>query len=189
VITNPPFSLFREYVALIMGSGKQFLVIGTVNAITYKDVFPYIQRGELWLGYNANVNMHFFLPDSYERYKEVIDGRKVGVVPGITWYTNLEVRKRTDKIPLFREYEAEKYPKYDGYEIINIDKTVDIPCNYYGEMGVPITFLTKYNPTQFEILGLANDVRWMGVECYTKIRGVSKYNRIIIRRIDGGASR
>ena len=159
VCTNPPFSLFRQYVAQLFEYNKDFLIIGNVNAISYKEVFPMIKENKMWLGYNTNKSCDFIIPDNYvvkgpgyvnER------GAKHAVVPGICWFTNLDIQKRHDFIHSGRRYARtpKKYPKYDNYDAINVDKTNEIPDDYDGVMGVPITFMDKYSPDQFEIIGL-----------------------------------
>ena len=152
VVTNPPFSLFREYVAQLVKYDKKFLIIGNMNAITYKEIFPLIKNNRLWFGYNFNKTMEFQLDESYEKWNEIRDGKKYGKVPAIAWFTNLDHKKRHEKLILTEKYDPAKYPKYDNYDAINVDKTVDIPKDYDGVMGVPITFLDKYNPEQFEIV-------------------------------------
>ena len=140
VVTNPPFSLFREYVAQLMEYGKKFIIIGSKNAITYKDFFPLLKDNKVWIGYN-NVN-DFQQPDgSFKKFGN------------IGWFTNLGIKKRHEKIVLRKIYTPEEYPTYDNYEAINVNKTVEIPSDYDGVMGVPISFLDKYNPNQFEIIG------------------------------------
>ena len=159
VVTNPPFSLFREYVAQLIKYNKRFLIIGNKNSITYKEIFPLIQIGKMWLGYrNINADMWFYVPESY-KYEKIIDGRKVKHIMGC-WFTNLDHSKRHEEIILYKRYygNEEDYPKYDNYDAINVDKVSDIPCDYFENMGVPITFLDKYNPEQFEVVS-ANDIR------------------------------
>ena len=141
VITNPPFSLFREYIAHLIEYDKQFLVIGNMNALANKEIFPLIKDNKLWLGINSV--KEFLRPDG--------EIQKFG---NILWFTNLQHTKRNEKLVLFRKYMPEIYPKYDNYDAINVNKVVDIPMDYDGEMGVPITFIDKFNPKQFEILGL-----------------------------------
>lgn len=143
VVTNPPFSLFREYVAQLVEYGKKFLVIGNKNALTYKEIFPLIKENKLWLGYNS--------PDEFR----TPDGNISKSVKGLCrWYTNLDLKKRHESLILYRKYKGHEsdYPKYDNYDAINVDKVQDIPCDYEGVMGVPITFLDKFNPEQFEIV-------------------------------------
>ena len=152
VVTNPAFSLFRQYVAQLVKYDKKFLIIGNINAITYKEIFPLIKANKIWIGYNFNKTMEFQLDESYEKWNEIRDGKKYGKVPAIAWFTNLDVKKRHEFLTLTEKYDPAKYPKYDNYDAINVDKTVDIPKDYDGVMGVPITFLDKYNPEQFEIV-------------------------------------
>ena len=159
VVTNPPFSLFREYVAQLEEYGKKYLIIGNINAITYKNIFPLIKENKMWLGVSTNgSNRWFQVPNSYIHdkkaagYKEE-NGKKYLFVNGIMWFTNLPHSKRNEELILVEKYSADKYPKYDNYDAINVDKTKDIPMDYEGVMGVPITFLDKYCPEQFEIIG------------------------------------
>lgn len=152
VVTNPPFSLFREYIAQLMEYGKKFLIVGHQNAITYKEVFPLIKENKVWLGYGfKGAAAHFFSP--YEDIATAGDHKQNMIrVSGVTWMTNLEIPKRNEELDLVCHYSPEEYPKYDNYDAVNICKTIDIPCDYDGYMGVPITFLDKYNPNQFEII-------------------------------------
>lgn len=164
VVTNPPFSLFREYVAQLMEYGKKFIIIGSVNAITYKEFFPLLMGNQVWGGFQFNKTMEFIMPDSYElKGKAYIDeqGRKHGFVPGVCWFTDLDIPKRHEPLDLRGNYyvgNEGKYPKYDNYDAIECSKVDDIPCDYDGVIGVPITFLNKYCPEQFEILGLSQKV-------------------------------
>ena len=155
VVTNPPFSLFREYIALLEEHQKQYIIIGNMNAVTYKEIFPMIAENRLWLGYNSG-HFWFKVPDTYEVKKTdfKIDehGQKWRRMGNICWFTNVDIEKRHENMVLFRKYTPELYPKYDNYDAINVDRTVDIPCDYDGVMGVPITFLSQYNPDQFEIV-------------------------------------
>lgn len=169
VVTNPPFSLFREYVAVLMEHEKKFLIIGNKNAITYKEFFPLLKDDEVWIGC-TNVK-EFLQPDG--------SIKKFG---NIGWFTNLDVAKRHEKLILWKKYTPEEYPTYDNYDAINVDKVSEIPCDYDGVMGVPITYLDKHNPEQFEILGIANSARWISYECLTLIEGKKIYNRILIRK-------
>lgn len=187
VVTNPPFSLFREYVAQLIKYDKKFLIIGNINAVTYKEIFPLIKDNKLWIGCSIHSgDREFRVPDSYPlnaagcRVDE--DGNKYIRVKGVRWYTNMDIKTRHTDLKIYRAYSPDLYPKYDGYDIINVNKVADIPCDYDGLMGVPITFLDKYNPDQFEILGIANSARWIGHKCYTIIDGQKIYNRIIIKR-------
>lgn len=157
VVTNPPFSLFREYVAQLIAYNKKFLIIGNQNAITYKEIFPLIKGNKLWLGCSIHSgDREFGVPDDYplmaanSRIDE--NGKKYIRVKGVRWFTNLDYKERHEELILYKRYNPEEYPKYDNYDAINVDKTADIPCDYDGVMGVPITFLDKYNPEQFEIV-------------------------------------
>lgn len=158
VITNPPFSLFREYVAQLVEYDKKFLIIGNKNTITYKEIFKLIKENKLWLGYTPKVK-RFRVPDSYEGklISKEDDGFKyANNVGNVTWFTNIETTLRHEKLDLYKKYTPEEYPHYDNYDAINVNKTCDIPEDYDGVMGVPITFLDKYNPEQFEIIALGN---------------------------------
>ena len=154
VVTNPPFSLFREYIGQLMEFGKKFIIIGHQNAITYKEVFPLIKDNKVWLGYGFKGGAaHFFSP--YEDIATASNHKKDMIrVSGVNWFTNLEIPKRNEELDLVCHYSPEEYPQYDNYDAIEIGKTSDIPCDYPGVMGVPITFLDKYNPDQFEIITL-----------------------------------
>ncbi len=176
VVTNPPFSLFREYVAQLIEYDKKFLIIGNKNSISYKEVFTYIKQNKIWLGFNSACE--FFTIENGQKVK-------TKKVQGLTrWLTNLEHKKRHEELDLYKKYNPQEFPKYDNYDAINVDKTADIPCDYYEPMGVPITFLDKYSPEQFEILGqIANtkvDEHNFG---YPFINGERKYARILIKRI------
>ena len=150
VITNPPFSLFREFVAQLDDYGKNFIIIGSQNAITYKVCFNMIKKNKMWLG--SNLVKKFRIPDDIEHKSvKVEDGVTYAIFGNICWFTNLNYPKRHEDLILFRKYTPEEYPKYDNYDAINVNKTCDIPMDYEGVMGVPITFLDKYNPEQFEI--------------------------------------
>ena len=160
VVTNPPFSLFKEYVAQLMEYNKKFLIIGNQNAITYKEIFPLIRDNKIWLGASIHSgDREFRIPPHYEaRSKSLrIDefGNRYIRVVGVRWYTNLDYSQRHEELISYRSYSPEEYPTYDNYHAINVDKTVDIPGDYLGVMGVPITFLDKHNPDQFVIIGLA----------------------------------
>ena len=163
VVTNPPFSLFREYVAQLMEYGKKFIVLGNMNATTYKEIFPLFKNNEIWYGPSiSSGDREFQVPESYPltaASSRVDDeGNKFVRVKGVRWFTNLDHSKRHEDIILFRKYNEQNYPNYDNYKAINVDKVADIPKDYDGVMGVPITFLDKYNPNQFEIID-ANDIR------------------------------
>ena len=174
VVTNPPFSLFREYVAQLVEHGKQFLVLGDQNAITYKEIFPLINDGLLWLGVNNGGTKWFRVPMGYdiktESRKKIVDGIKFFSMGRINWFTNLDHPKRHEKLPLWKDYTPDEYPAYDNYDAINVDRVADIPDDYDGVMGVPITFLGKHNPDQFEILGITKT--WFGAATKTYPRQV-----------------
>ena len=160
VVTNPPFSLFREYVAQLVKYDKRFLIIGNVNSITYKEIFKLIREDKLWLGPSIHSgDREFGVPDDYpltaagSRIDDA--GRKYIRIKGVRWFTNLDFKERHEELILYKKYSPEEYPNYDNYDAIEVSKTKDMPADYDGVMGVPITFLDKYNPGQFEILGLS----------------------------------
>lgn len=161
VVTNPPFSLFREYIGQLVAQDKKFLIIGNINAVTYKEVFPLIRDNRVWLGPSIRSGDRAFgVPDDYplEAAGCGIDaeGRKFIKVKGVRWFTNLDFAERHEDLILHRRYRPEDYPRYANYDAIEVGKTADIPVDYDGAMGVPITFLDKYNPAQFEILGITD---------------------------------
>ncbi len=159
VVTNPPFSLYREYVAQLVEYGKKFVILGNMNSITYKEIFPLLKKNSIRAGYEFNKTMEFIMPDHYElKGSAYVDenGKKHGFVPAMCWFTNLDLDKNHELLPLTKNYKGneQKYPKYDNYDAIEVSKITDIPKDYYEMMGVPITFLAKYNPDQFEIIGM-----------------------------------
>ena len=155
VVTNPPFSLFREFLSLLDKYDKQFIIIGNTNALTYKETFRMFQQDKIRTGYtNFNVGMFFQVPDSWEKFHHIENGKKIARVSTSCWFTNLPVRKHKDEIVLTNKYCPEEYPKYDNYDAIEVGNVNIIPKNYPGVMGVPITFLDKYNPDQFEIIDI-----------------------------------
>ena len=170
VVTNPPFSLFREYVAQLVECNRKFLIIGNINAITYKEIFPLIRDNKMWLG--VNYPKKFTQPDGTVK------------TVGACWFTNLEHNERNAEIILTATYNEADYPKYDNYDAINVDKVKDIPKDYYGEMGVPITFMSNYNPNQFEIIGIDRHLMEEKTNKTSRffINGKEKYARIIIKR-------
>ena len=196
VVTNPPFSLFRDFVAQLMEYNKKFLIIGNMNAITYKEIFPLIKDNKLWLGASIKSgDRKFYVPDNYPLNASGcgIDekGKRFIRVKGVRWFTNIEDAKRNLPLDLYKKYNPKDYPKYDNYDAINVDKTSDIPMDYDGVMGVPITFLDKYCPTQFEIvdareIGLADKQRAKSTmlvkDADSAINGKPTYARILIRR-------
>ena len=185
VVTNPPFSLFREYLAQLVEYEKKFLILGDQNAVTYKETFGFIKENKLWHGYDNGGTKWFQVPNDYDIETEsrikIENSTKFFSMGRIVWYTNLDTTKRHEKIELYKKYTPKEFPKYDNYDVINVDKVADIPMDYKGVMGVPITFVDKYSPAQFEILGVANSARWIGYECFTLIEGRKIYNRILIK--------
>lgn len=182
VVTNPPFSLFREYVAQLIEYDKKFLIIGHQNAITYKEIFSLIKENKMWLGYGFKGGAGHFI-SKYEDVATAGDHREGMIrVSGVTWFTNLEHNKRHEELILYKEYNPEKfpeeYPKYDNYDAIEVKKTAEIPMNYNGVMGVPITFLDKYNPEQFEIVKF----RKGDDDKDLSINGKCPYFRILIKK-------
>ncbi|WP_202962299.1 adenine-specific methyltransferase EcoRI family protein [Sharpea azabuensis] len=186
VCTNPPFSLFRDYMAQLIKYDKNFLIIGNLNAVKYKEILPLFLTDKVWLGYNSG-HYWFKVPDSYEvkktDFKVDEAGQKWRRMGNICWYTNLDTEKRHEDMTLFRNYSPKAYPKYDNYDAIEVPKTADIPCDYYGVIGVPITFMTKYNPDQFEIVGVLNSGSANEYDFAKAIlNGKQLYARILIRR-------
>ena len=155
IVTNPPFSLFREYLDQLDTHGKKFIIIGNTNALTYKEVFKLFKEDKIRTGYsNFNVGMYFMVPDHYEKFTEIRDGNKYVRVSTSCWFTNLPVEKHNEELTLYKKYDSTKFPEYINYEAINVDTYKHIPYDYDGEIGVPITFLDKYNPRQFEVIAL-----------------------------------
>lgn len=193
VVTNPPFSLFREYVAALMEHQKHFIIIGNVNAITYKEIFPLLRDNQIWIGASIHSgDRKFYVPDDYPLNAAGCgvdeDGRRFIRVKGVRWYTNLDLKQRHEEMILVKRYDSVEYSMFDNYDAINIDKTTDIPCDYAGIMGVPITFMDKYSPDQFEIIGLiAGNIRGLaGIESKIGkdgpyINGRLKYGRVLVR--------
>ena len=193
VVTNPPFSLFREYVAQLIEYDKKFIIIGSQNAVTYKEIFSYIRENKLWVGYKSG-DMEFKVPEYYEkratRYRQDENGQKWRSLGNICWFTNLDISKRHEDIILYKKYNPKEYPKYDNYDAINVGKVAEIPMDYKEAMGVPITFLSKYNPKQFEIIS-SNDIRLNDKVPFKQhglikdkdgtINGVATYVRIVIK--------
>lgn len=190
VVTNPPFSLFREYVAVLMEHEKKFLIIGNMNALTYKEIFPLFRDNRLWYGASIHSgDRKFGVPDSYP-----LDAAGCGIdengqryikVKGVRWFTNLDYLARHEKLTLWKNYSPEEYPKYDNYDAINVNKYSEIPVDYDGVMGVPITFMDFYCPEQFEIIWLdgTDTSKWYGSG--PAINGKKKYRRLFIRRKAG----
>lgn len=198
VVTNPPFSLFREYVAQLIEYDKKFIIIGNLNAVTYRDIFKLFKDNSLWFGYSIHSgDREFMVPDDYpltaasSRIDE--DGKKYIRVKGVRWFTNLDYSERHEDLILTQSYKGneEYYPKYDNYDAIEVGKTKEIPFDYDGVMGVPITFLDKFNPDQFEILGLSASagynkdivgIPFLGVkDARPLINGKNTYARIFVK--------
>lgn len=196
VVTNPPFSLFREYVSQLTEYNKDFIIMGNTNALTYKEIFKLFKEDKMRTGYtNFNVGMYFYVPDSFEKYHKIVNGKKMVRVATSCWFTSLEVKKHKEKLILYKNYKEEEYPKYDNYKAINVNKYTDIPCDYYGVMGVPITFLDKYNPEQFKVVGradanIANEDNIYHIDGFKDkggaplINGKFVYKRVLIQRVD-----
>lgn len=194
VVTNPPFSLFREYIAQLIEYEKKFLILGNMNSITYREVFPLLRDNKIWTGYKSfggGMNMimpkEIFDKDKIKKYIVDDDGNIIVNIMGVIWFTNLDIPKRHEELELYKKYTSEEYPCYENYNAINVDKVSDIPEDYNGEMGVPITFLDKYNPDQFEIIGLgiSNSGIEIGVQPYKPEH--KKYRKQIQKRgaVDG----
>lgn len=187
VVTNPPFSLFREYMTILLEHKKHFLVIGSQNNVTYKEIFPLLKNNEIWLGYNSG-DMAFKVPSWYEpratRYWQDETGQKWRSMGNITWFTNLDIQKRHEDLILYRQFNEEEYPYYDNYNAIEVSKVVDIPIDFDGIMGVPITFMDKYNPDQFEILGLTTGRKEFDEESYP----TKRYENAIQHNKDGSTA-
>jgi hypothetical protein len=197
VCTNPPFSLFREYVAQLVEYNKKFLIIGNINAITYKEIFPLIKENKMWLGVSIHSgDREFRVPDDYPLnaagYRVDKEGNKYIRVKGVRWFTNLDYKERHEELTLYKKYTPEEYPKYDNYDAIEVSKTSDIPMDYDGVMGVPISFLDKYNPDQFEIVGSDYEIKqgllpelvnntWQGKIDRGYLNGKRLYSRLFIR--------
>lgn len=185
VVTNPPFSLFREYIGQLIRYDKKFIIIGNVNAITYKEFFPLIKENKVWMGASIHGgDREFKVPEDYPLnaagYRIDENGNKYIRVKGVRWWTNLDYPQRHEELILYKKYNSEDYPHYDNYDAINVDKTSDIPNDYYGYIGVPITFLDKYNPEQFKIIKFrkGNDGKDLA------INGKCPYFRIIVQSIN-----
>ena len=189
MVTNPPFSLFREYLAQLIEHDKKFLILGNQNAITYKEVFPLLKDEKMWLGVHSNKVLNFRIPSSYEYFSYEEGGEKYARVPAINWFTNLDNRMSKPDLLLYKKYDPEYHLRYDNYDAINVDKVVDIPLDYDGVMGVPITYVQRHDPDQFEIVGLSEQCGrgfsgslWRGGVPHPLVRGKKKYSRLFIRR-------
>ena len=178
VVTNPPFSLFREYITQLVNKGKKFIIIGNQNVIKYKEIFPMFIQNKVWIGYKFG-DMSFRVPDYFEprktRYWQDETGQKWRSMGNICWFTNLDIKKRHESMILVKKYSPESYPRYVNYDAIEVSKTTDIPCDYDGLMGVPITFMCIYNPEQFEIIGSSQQLIR---EIDDDIRSKARYSQI-----------
>lgn len=187
VVTNPPFSLFREYVAQLIEYDKNFVIIGHQNAITYTDIFPLIRDNKMWLGYGFKGGATHFINEHYEDYATAGDHKEGMIrVSGVVWYTNLDLNKRHEDLILYQKYKGneDKYPTYDNYDAIEVSETRNIPMDFKGVMGVPVSFMDKYNPDQFEILGCNRGVNQDPNGIYGRgsfINGKETFKRLFIR--------
>lgn len=194
VCTNPPFSLFRDYITQIIGFNKKFLVIGNTNAVTYKEIFRLFKENKIRTGYtNFNVGMFFIVPNHWEKFHHLDkNGNKIARVSTSCWFTNFDVEKHKVFLTLYKTYNPKEHPKYDNYDAINVDKVSDIPLDYKGLVGVPITFLDKYNPEQFEIIAFDYEIKqglfpelikrgWLRKIDRGYINGKRLYARILIK--------
>ncbi len=186
VVTNPPFSLFREYIDQLVSHKKNFIILGQQNSITYKDVFKLIRDGKVWLGNDNGGTKWFEVQDHYdiktESRKKIVDGKKYFSMGSVVWFTNLDIKKRHEELILYKKFNEKDYPRYDQYDAINVNKVADIPADYSGKMGVPVTFIDKHNPDQFEILGIDRYIE--DNPSYGKrftINGKEIYARILIK--------
>lgn len=201
VVTNPPFSLFRKYISHLMKYGKKFLIIGNLNAVACKDIFPLIKENKVWMGatcFNGGAT-HFIVPSELYDAEKMSNpknayfenGKFMWRVNNVRWFTNMEHNKQHRPIDLYKKYSADEYPKYDNYDAIEVSRVSEIPVDYDGVMGVPITFLDKYCPSQFEILGVTNNTKdnafalkenTIGYSTWASINGKNVYTRLLIRR-------
>lgn len=197
IVTNPPFSLFREYVSKLVEYDKKFLIIGNVNSISYKEIFKLIKENKLWLGASIHSgDREFGVPEDYPLnaagYRVDENGKKFIRVKGVRWFTNLDYSERHEELILYKQYTPDEYHRYDNYNAINVDKTKEIPMDYDGIMGVPITFLDRYNPEQFEIVGSDYEVKegllpeiinpsWKGKIDRGYVNGKRMYARLLIK--------
>jgi hypothetical protein len=188
IVTNPPFSLFRDFISQLIDYDKKFIVLGNQNAIIYTEIFPYIRDGKLWLGVDNGGTKWFQVPQDYEiKTKTRIkteNGNKYFSMGSIMWYTNLDTKKRHEELILYKKYTLEEYPKYDNYDAIEVAKYAEIPLDYNGVMGVPITFLDKFNPDQFEIIGSNRGIGQDPKGIYGRgsfLNGKETFKRLFIR--------
>jgi hypothetical protein len=190
VVTNPPFSLFREFVEKLMEYDKKFLIIGNGYTVVCKDIFKYVIHKRLWMGVDTRRDKSFQVPDDAERWSTMVESKKYATSP-TAWYTNLEHNKRRESLVLTREYSEEEYPTYDNYNAIEVGRVMNIPLDYAGIMGVPVTYLGKHNPDQFEIVGISevhgdSVARKVGEKRSNAYLGGKKlFTRLFIRRVRG----
>lgn len=201
IVTNPPFSLFREFVAQIMEFRKQFIVVSSQNAITYKEFFPLLKDNKAWMGTQGGIkSMYYIVPDSYPipedarkacvraLGEEYCKGKHITYLRTNCWFTNINIKRKHEPMLLSAVYNAEKYPKYDNYDAIEVGSLKDIPCDYFGAMGVPITYFYTHCPDQFEIIGISGDLAGImyidGKRCSGRfyLGGKRMYDRIVIKR-------
>lgn len=197
VVTNPPFSLFREYIAQLMAYDKKFLIVGNINVVSYKEVFPLLRANKMWLGPSiTSGDRKFYVPSDYPLNAAGCgideNGHHYIRVKGVRWFTNLDHKKRHEDLILYKSYSPEEYPTYDNYDAINVNKTAEIPFDFDGIMGVPITFIDKYNPDQFRILGMSASAGYnadiVGIpfkgqkDARPLINGKNTYARIFIQK-------
>lgn len=194
VVTNPPFSLFLEYVSQLIDYNKKFIIMGNMNSVHKKEIFKLIKENKVWTGYGFNLTCEFYIPNHYKKWDRIENGRKIGKVPAITWFTNLDVEKRHEEMILWKKYTTEEYIKYDNLDAIEVKKLTEIPEDYFGLIGVPDTFIGKFNPNQFELIGIptGNSGKEIGVtknyrgrtDISFTINGKTScpYSRIIIKR-------
>lgn len=185
VITNPPFSLMKYYLPLLIKNKKDFIILGNTNHITIKELFPFFLNGDVWLGHNSG-HFWFMVPDDYEPkatdYKQDESGQKWRRMGNICWFTNLDIEKRHQPLELFRNYNPVDYPSYEEFDGINVNNTIDIPCDYYGIIGVPVSYLAYHCKEQFRLIGLDHPEKWLGHG--PLLNGKNKYRRLLIQRID-----
>lgn len=167
VVTNPPFSLFREYIAQLIEYDKKFVIVGPKGSVTYKEIFPLIENNKFWVGYGFQAGNAYFKTTHSADYAKGVYDKQTGLVKfrNVTWFTNLDIAKRHEELVLFKPYDSEAYLTYDNYDAIHISTVADIPADFNGVMGVPITFLDVYNPDQFKILGITKT--WYGAASKT----------------------
>lgn len=193
VVTNPPFSLFREYIKTLVEYEKKFLILGNMNAVTYKEIFPLIRDNQIWYGASIHSgDREFEIPSNYDEispsYRMDEQGRRYVRVNGVRWFTNLNYARRRQPLEFKKSYQPTDYPKYDNYDAVNVNKTADIPADYDGIMGVPISFLDKYCPNQFDILGLSSSSKENAGSCHLGgttrafVQGKPIYARIFIQK-------